>query len=128
MKWLAAVPLVLSSLLIGAHFLRAGELVLLAICLAAPLLVLTRQLAAVRAVQLLLLAAAAEWVRTAYLLAVERSADGAPFTRMLIILGAVALFTLLSAVPLRRFARTRGTSVAQAHVRKEDTRWLVNEN
>ena len=105
MKWLAAVPLVLSAVLIGAHFLRAGQLLLLAICLAAPLLVFTRQLAAVRAVQLLLLAAAAEWLRTADVLAAERSAYGAPFIRMSIILGTVALFTLLSAVPLRRFAR-----------------------
>lgn len=96
------LPLILASLLMAAHFLRDGELVLVAISLAAPLLLLIRHVFAVRLVQLLLVIAAAEWIRTAWILAGHRLSLGQPFARMLVILGAVALFTLLAAIPLRR--------------------------
>ena len=95
------IPLVLSSLVLAAHFFRAGNYGFVAFCLVAPLLLLTRERWAVWAVQALLVVGAAEWVRTALAIARERAALGAPSARMFVILGAVALFTLLSAVPLR---------------------------
>lgn len=105
MKVLACVPLVLSSLLLAAHFFRSGDLAFVLLVLVAPLLVATREIGAVRIVQFLLVAGAAEWVRTAYSIAQHRAVMGAPVTRMLFILGAVALVTLLAALPLPLVAR-----------------------
>src|SRR5437763_11280049 len=95
------IPLAVSSLLIAAHFLRTGNILVTIICLAAPLLLLIRKPAVRMGVQIMLVIAAVEWVRTAFMIAQERAADGAPVTRMFVILGSVALFTLLSAIPLR---------------------------
>ena len=102
---LRIVPLVLSSLLIAAHFFRSGHYVLVALALVAPLvLMLLRRWWIVLAVQVLLVAAAMEWIRTAIEIGAARAAAGAPSTRMFVILGAVALFTVLSAIPLSRTA------------------------
>jgi len=95
------VPLAVSAILIAAHFLRSGNILVTIVCLAAPLLLLVRTPAVRIAVQIMLVIAAAEWVRTAFVIAQERAASGAPVTRMFVILGSVALFTLLSAIPLR---------------------------
>lgn len=104
-KALAAIPLVLSSLVMAAHFYRGGELGFVLLALVAPLLVTTRERIPIRIVQFLLVAGAAEWLWTAYAIAQLRAVSGAPVTRMLLILGAVALFTALSAIPLPRLAR-----------------------
>ena len=95
------VPLAVSSLLIAAHFLRTGNIVVTIGCLAAPLLLLIRKPVVRIAIQVMLVIAAVEWLRTAFTIAQERAASGAPATRMFVILGSVALFTLLSAIPLR---------------------------
>ena len=110
MKVLACVPLALSSLLLAAHFFRSGDLAFVLLVLLAPLLVVTREIGAVRIVQFLLVAGAAEWVRTAYSIAQHRAVMGAPVTRMLVILGAVALVTLLAALPLPMIARRSPSS------------------
>lgn len=110
MKLLAPVPLVLSALIMAAHFYRAGQVAVATIVLIAPLLLVTRELAAVRVLQLLLVLGAGEWMRTAYVIAQHRAAAGEPFTRMLVILGAVAVVTLLSAWPLPVLARRPTTS------------------
>ncbi len=47
--------------------------------------------------RLLLLAGACEWIRTSVALAGVRIQLGEPWTRMVVILGAVALFTAMSA-------------------------------
>lgn len=106
-KNLAAIPLILSSLVMAAHFYRMGKLAVVVFVVIAPLLVITRELLAIRAVQVLLVLGAAEWIRTAYAIAQQREAIGEPVTRMLIILGAVALLTLLSALPLPLLAWRR---------------------
>jgi hypothetical protein len=110
MKVLACVPLALSSLLLAAHFFRSGDLAFVLLVLLAPLLVATREIGAVRIVQFLLVAGAAEWVRTAHSIAQHRAVMGAPVTRMLVILGAVALVTLLAALPLPMIARRSPSS------------------
>ena len=95
------VPLGLSALLLAAHFLRAGNVALVILCLASPLILAAGTRWSVIVVQGLLIVAAAEWIRTAVLIAQERAATGAPVTRMFLILGTVAVVTLLSALPLR---------------------------
>ena len=96
------VPLVLSSLLLAAHFYRSGHLILVGVAVALPLVLLLRFEWAVPAVQVALFVAAAEWVRTAVAIAGVREAMGAPATRMLVILLGVAAFTVLSALPLQK--------------------------
>jgi hypothetical protein len=91
----------LSLLVLGAHFLRAGNLLLVLLVVAAAALPLVRQPWATRAVQVILVLGALEWLRTLALLVGERQLAGVPYTRLAIILGAVAGFTLLSAVLVR---------------------------
>ena len=98
------LPLLLSALVLAAHFYRMGNLGFVAFVLVLPLLLITRERWAVRVVQVGLVLAAAEWIRTAISIAQIRAASGAPATRMFVILGCVAAFTALSALPLKRLA------------------------
>lgn len=88
------LPVVLSSLLLAAHFLRSGQLGWVAASLAVPLVLLARRLWAVRVTQAGLLAAAAVWTTTAVQLAGIRQASGGPWVRMVLILGSVAALAL----------------------------------
>lgn len=104
------VPLALSSLVLAAHFFRSGNYGFVAFVLIAPLLLITRTRWAVVAMQGMLALGAAEWIRTALSIAKERAALGAQSTRMFVILGGVALFTALSALPLQRTVTRRAHS------------------
>jgi hypothetical protein len=106
MNGLRVLPVILSFLLLGAHFLRSGHTVIAAACAALPLLLLLRRAWVPRLVQVLLLLAALEWLRTLYLLAAMRIAWGEPWGRMALILGGVALLTALSALVFRNRALT----------------------
>ncbi|MGP1679846.1 MAG: hypothetical protein ACTS8S_19495 [Giesbergeria sp.] len=91
---------VVAALLLGAHFLRAGNFVMLALCLSAPLLFLWRRRWSLIALQLLAYGAAATWIRVAVQLVQVRQQYGQNWTLAAIILGAVALFTLLAGLLL----------------------------
>lgn len=95
------MPVIISALLLSAHFLRAGRLLLVAISLAFPLLLLVRRRWAARAVQLVLVLGAAEWVRTALAIVHERQDAGLPWVRSVVILGVVAIFTAATALVLQ---------------------------
>ncbi len=97
---LKLIPLILSSLLLGAHFLRADLTPLVFLALALPVFLLFKQQWATRLVQLCLVLGAVEWLRTLALFIADRRELGQPWTRLALILGAVALFTTLSAWPL----------------------------
>ena len=106
MTFVQLVPLVLGFLLLAAHFYRGEHFVLLAASLVAALLVAVRRPWAARAIQALLALGAVEWVRSALELVLARSARNEPYLRLALILGAVALFTALSALlPLTRALR-----------------------
>ena len=92
------IPIVLSLVVLGAHFLRDGLGIGLTICVLLIGLLFVRRVWAARLVQLALVLGAFEWVLTLYTLAQVRAAQGMPATRMVIILGAVALVTLVSAL------------------------------
>ena len=83
----------LAALLLGAHFLRAGEHVLVVLCLFAPLLFLVRQRWIPLLLQLLAYGAAAVWIVQAVHLVEQRQLVGKPWLLAAAILGAVALFT-----------------------------------
>ena len=95
------IPAILAFLLLAAHCFRAGWMILVPLCLAAPLLLLVARRGAMITVRALLVAGALEWVRTLTVLALGRRAVGAPWFRMALILGVVAAFTVCSALLLR---------------------------
>ena len=101
MTALRLVPVALALLVLGAHFLRAGNLAMVAADLAVVALLFVRRPWAARAVQLALGLGALEWLRTLMLLAEERRTAGVPYLRMTLILGSVALATALSLLAFR---------------------------
>jgi hypothetical protein len=95
--WRLVAP-ILAFLLLGASFLRAGNEWLVAICgLLILLLVLPRPWVA-RLAQLVLVLGTVRWLWLTWTLASVRAAAGVPFGRMVAILGAVMLLTLLAAL------------------------------
>jgi len=94
---LLLLPAILSLVLLAAHLLREGMLILIPfLLLLLPLLLLRRGWVA-RLWQVVLVAAALEWARTAVFLAADRAAAGESWLRMVVILAAVALFHLAAA-------------------------------
>jgi hypothetical protein len=93
--FLLLVPAGLSALVLGAHFLRRGDLALVAACPVLLGLLFVRRLWAARLVQLALLAGALEWLRALAHLLPARRAAGEPWVRLVAILGGVALLALL---------------------------------
>jgi hypothetical protein len=97
MTALGMIAVVLSFLVLGAHFLRDGNMVMVAVSLFLPLLLLVPKALVARLLQVALLLAGIEWLWTLYTIAQERAAAGVPYTRTVIILAGVALFTVASA-------------------------------
>lgn len=91
----------LALLLLGAHFLRAGQVVLTAVSLGLLILLLVRDGWAARVLQAALWLGALEWLRTAWVFASARAQFGQPYGRLLVILGGVAAFTAVAALVLR---------------------------
>lgn len=98
MTILLFLPIVLSLMVLCAHFLRFGAtLPVVGTVLLLGLLFIKRAWAA-RIVQAALVLATVEWLRTILQLTLERMNAGAPYARMVVILGIVAAVTLLSAL------------------------------
>lgn len=90
-------PVCLSLLILAAHFLRYGNMVVVLILLLMPMMLLIRRAWAARTIQGVLILGASEWLRTLFVLTTQRQAEGQPWIRMAIILGTVALITLVAA-------------------------------
>lgn len=103
---LQLLPVVLSLLVLAAHFLRAGNFLMVVLILALLGLLAVPRAWAARTVQVALLLGVVEWIWTLSRLAGARARAGEPALRMTIILGMVALLTGLSAL-LFRSARLR---------------------
>ena len=101
MNFLRLLPVVISFLLLTAHFLRAGQTTITFAVLLILLLLLVKKYWVPWVVQIVLVFGAIEWVRTLVSVAQMRVEFDMPWTRMAIILGAVALFTLLSCLVFR---------------------------
>ena len=97
---LRIVLFVVAALLLGAHFLRAGNVAMVALCVAAPMLFLWRKRWSLIVLQVLGYCAAAAWTAVAVELVQMRQQTGQPWTIAAVILGTVALFTLLAALLL----------------------------
>ena len=89
-----------AALLLGAHFFRAGNLPVAALCLASLLLFLHRRRWSLIALQIMAYCGTGIWIATAVRLAQARELSGRPWTVAAVILGAVALFTLLTGLLL----------------------------
>jgi hypothetical protein len=107
--WRLIAP-ILGFALLAASFLRAGDTLMVIACAALALLLTVPRPWAARIAQLALALAAARWLWLTWALAEMRAGAGVPYLRMVAILGAVALFTLLAALVfesarLRRYYR-----------------------
>ena len=100
MKVFCFILVVMSLVVLGAHFLRYGNAVGVAISLAPIALLFVHKPWAARAVQVVLLLGVIEWALTLYELVQMRSALGMPATRMVAILAAVILVTAASGLLL----------------------------
>lgn len=101
MMALGIVPIVISFALLAAHFLRASQWALVALCAFFPVLLVIPRRWAARSVQLALIAAAIEWSLTLVLIAQQRIASGLPYTRSALILAGIAVFTLAAVFAFR---------------------------
>ena len=101
MNVLRLLPVILSFLLLAAHFYRAGMTVVAGLCIAMPVLLFLRKPWVPHLFQAVLVLGALEWLRTLYGFAAMRIAFEQPWGRLAVILGAVALFTALSGLVFR---------------------------
>ena len=92
----------LALLLLAAHFFRAGLMALTVLCVMLVALLFVRATWAVRVLQAVLALGTLEWLRTAWAFAAARAAQGEPYGRLLVILGAVAVVTAAAAMLLQR--------------------------
>jgi hypothetical protein len=97
-KVLVYVPVVLSLIILGAHFMRYENLIGVSGSIGLIALLFVRRPWVARLMQVILVIGALEWVRTLYELVQVRVATGQPVTRMAVILGVVALLTFCSAL------------------------------
>ncbi len=97
-KALIYVPVFLSLVVLGAHFMRYGNTIGVIGAVVLVALLFVRRPWVARAVQLALVLGAFEWLHTLYQMMQVRIALGQPFTRMVIILGAVAMVTAFSSL------------------------------
>ncbi len=101
MTSLQLMPAALSAVVLAAHFLRAGNPVLFLAALSVIVLMFVRHALAARLIRLGLFLGTIEWLRTLTVLVSVRRQSGQPFTRLALILGAVAAVTAASALVFR---------------------------
>lgn len=94
MTFVRLLPVILSSLLLGAHFLRAGLTILAVLIVLFPVLLLVKRAWVARLAQFVLVLGGIEWIRTLLVFVAARREMGQPWTRLAVILGTVALFTI----------------------------------
>lgn len=94
------VLFIIAAALTAAHFFRAGNHGLVALSLATPLLFLYRKQVSLVLLQLAAYGATANWLVATLLLVQMRQQIGRPWTTAAVILGAVALLTLLAGLLL----------------------------
>ena len=101
MNLLRLLPVLLSFGLLAAHFSRADLFPLVLVSLAIPFLLLIKKAWVARCIQLFLLVGAAEWIRAMFGYIAIRKEIGEDWTRLAIILIAVALLTACSTLVFR---------------------------
>jgi len=95
------LPVVVSFVLLAAHFSRNGIAALVVVSLAFPFLLLVRRSWVPRLFQVVLVLAGLEWIRATLMYVSRRQAAAESWTRLAVILGAVALSTACSGLVFR---------------------------
>ena len=101
MNFIKLLPVILSLLLLGAHLLRYGNIPLVLLTASLLPVLLVRRPWVARLFRIVLVVGAIEWVRTLVVLVRIRQAEGGPWIRLTVILGAVAALTICSAFVFR---------------------------
>lgn len=101
---LRVIPVIIAAVILAAHFLRAGNLIGMAACLLAPLLLLIQERWSLIVLQVLAYVGAGLWLTTILEILQQRLRLGLPWTRLVLILGGVALFTLIAGLLLNSAA------------------------
>jgi len=92
------IPIILSLIVLGAHFMRYGNSIAVVGALGLIALLFVRQVWVARLVQAVLVLGALEWALTLYRLVQVRVALDQPYVRMVVILAVVAVVTFCSAL------------------------------
>ncbi len=95
------IPVLLSFLLLAAHFSRADQTILVIISLIFPFLLLIKRRIILRLIQVVLIISGAEWIRAMLSYIAARKALDEDWTRLAIILSVVALYTAASGLFLQ---------------------------
>ncbi len=98
---LRLIPVILSFLILGAHFSRDSQTILMIVSLAFPFLLFIKKPWIPKLFQITLLLGALEWLRSMYFYIEAYEQNGKSWTRLAFIIGGVALFTALSALVFR---------------------------
>ena len=86
--------------MLGAHFMRGSEPFLTIVCILTPFILLIKKRFSLILVQVMAYAGGSVWIYTIIEIARRRIEYGQPWIRMAIILGAVALITVLAGLLL----------------------------
>jgi len=117
MNFIKLLPVMLSLLLLGAHFFRAEVNVLVLSVVVMLFMLLIRKPWVVRVIQVVLVLGSIEWIRTAVTLIRNRQNMGAPWERLALILGGAALLTICSTLVFR--AKSLRERYGHAHRHQE---------
>ena len=110
MNILRIVMTIIALLLAGAHFGRAGDTILKYLFVALPLLLLVRNKWSDMILAVSISITVPVWIHTTLGIIAVRKAAEIPWLRMAIILGGVALFSLITAfLTFRHIYRSRGS-------------------
>lgn len=120
MNFLRLLPVLLSFLLLAAHFLRAGLTPVVIMLLLCSALLLFRRPWVARLSQIILLLGSVEWIRTLVFLVNERRSVDQPWARLCGILGFVAVFTAASALVFTCKSLKRRYNLAISQVEETD--------
>ncbi len=101
MNFVRLLPVIFSFGLLAAHFSRMGLFPLTILSLALPMLLFIKKKWVARGIQILLVLGAVEWIRAMLGYIEFRKSIGDDWTRLAIILIAVALLTALSGLVFR---------------------------
>ena len=101
MNFVRLLPVILSILLLAAHFFRAGDNLYVLVLLVSLLLLVIKKSWVPWLLQVVLVLGAVEWLRTLMFVAQMRIEFDMPWARMAIIMGAVAMFTAFSSLVFR---------------------------
>ena len=101
MNVLKLSPIILSALMLAAHFFRIEKDAIVVMCICFPFLLVFRSKWAARSVQIILCLGSLEWLHIIYKDVALRMSQGEPWHRLAVVLGMLAAFTAASALVFR---------------------------